>query len=264
MGGKSKPRQSEYAPSATEQTQAAIAQADADYFTKTYDPLLVGLRDKVKNENIEATLKGRAGADTMQALTSTSNMPHSSDIDLAGNLATAATGQMLSARVAASQAKNESKLNVLKTARGQRADTGSALAQASRLRASEDLNRIGQKQAIRRAKRQATFQIGSDMAAQSLQNYQLTGNPLSQHLGYAKDTNVLSPTYGDIQQKIGKGIIGGFKTGTQSIHNSSSLGSMTGGTIPSSSSGDMGRGIGTGTADYFRMRNYPNRLGRNS
>lgn len=246
MGGKSKPRQSEYAPSATEQTQAAIAQADADYFTKTYDPLLVGLRDKVKNENIEATLKGRAGADTMQALTSTSNMPHSSDIDLAGNLATAATGQMLSARVAASQAKNESKLNVLKTARGQRADTGSALAQASRLRASEDLNRIGQKQAIRRAKRQATFQIGSDMAAQALQNYQRTSSPFKQHLGYTRNEA------GDPVQEYGRGLFGGFQTGTQPLRNS--LGSITPNTLLSTTP-RSGSGSGSGLGFFPNIEN---------
>ena len=40
----SKPKQQEYQPSETEKTQAAIAKADADYFARTYDPLLLEMR----------------------------------------------------------------------------------------------------------------------------------------------------------------------------------------------------------------------------
>ena len=206
-----KPKASQYAPSATERTQSRIAKADADYFAKTYDPLLVKMRDKAKSENVAATLRGRAGADTMQALTSTSSMPHSGDIDLAGDLATAATGQMLSANVAARQAKIKDQIGVLGTARGQRADTGSALAQAARLRASEDLTRIGVKQQVRSARRQAAFDAAGAIAGQGLQNYQQTGSPLKQHLGYIKDAQ------GKPVQQYGTGFFGGFKTGTQPL-----------------------------------------------
>jgi len=213
MGGKSKPRASQYAPSDTERTQSRIAKADADYFAKTYDPLLVKMRDQARDENVGATLRGRAGADTMQALTSTSNLGITGDINLAGDLATAATGQMISANVAARQAKIQDQIGVLGTARGQRADTGSALAQASRLRASEDLTRIGVKQRVRLAKRKAVFDIGASIAGQGLKNWQQTSSPFKQHLGYVN-------VDGQPMQQYGKGILGGFQTDTQPIKNS--------------------------------------------
>ena len=71
MGSKTRgPKESDYAPTQTEQTAAAIAKADADYFERTYDPLLVEMRDKAATEDVASTIRGRAGADTMQALTS--------------------------------------------------------------------------------------------------------------------------------------------------------------------------------------------------
>ena len=68
MGGGS-PKQAEYQPGETEKTQAAIAQADQQYFEQTYDPLLVEMRDKSRSDDASRLLRGRAQADTMQTLT---------------------------------------------------------------------------------------------------------------------------------------------------------------------------------------------------
>jgi hypothetical protein len=84
----------------------------------------------------------------------------------AADLATGAVGQMLAANVASKDAKTTQQTGVLGTARGQRADTGDALAQAARMAATTDLNRIQNKQAVRRARRGALMDTVSAAAGQ--------------------------------------------------------------------------------------------------
>ena len=138
----SKPRAAEYRPSETEKQQAAIAQADQDFFEQSYDPLLRQMRDESLKTNTDATLRGRAQADTMQALTAEGpNLGTISRVDTAANRASGAIANMLQANVLAKDVKNQQQVGVLATARGQTADAGSGLAQASKLARSEDLNR---------------------------------------------------------------------------------------------------------------------------
>ena len=150
MGSKPKPQQ--YQPSEVEKTQARIAKADQEFFEQTYDPLLVKMRDDSLKQDTRSTLRGRAQADTMQTLTGQPLAPGvNSAVDNAANMASGAIGQMLSANVAAKNVKDQEKMNVLGIARGQAADAGSALAQASKLEPSERLARAAEKQTIRRA-----------------------------------------------------------------------------------------------------------------
>ena len=150
MGGS--PKAADYQPGETEKIQGAIAKADQDYFESTYDPLLREMRDEARSSNAQQTLRGRAQADTMQTLTGQPLAPGvNSAVDNAANMASGAIGQMLSANVAAKNVKDQEKMNVLGIARGQAADAGSALAQASKLETSERLARAAEKQTIRRA-----------------------------------------------------------------------------------------------------------------
>lgn len=138
----SKPRAAEYRPSETEKQQAAIAQSDQDFFEQSYDPLLRQMRDESLKTDTASTLRGRAQADTMQALTAEGpNLSVVSGVDTAANRASGAVSNMLQANVMAKDVKNQQQLGVLGVARGQAADAGSGLAQASRLARSEDLNR---------------------------------------------------------------------------------------------------------------------------
>ena len=124
----------DYQPGETEKIQASIAKADQDYFESTYAPLLREMRDEARSSNAQRTLRGRAQADTMQALTGQPLAPGvTSAVDSAANMASGAVGQMLSANVTAKNVKDQQGLNVLGIARGQAADAGSALAQASKL-----------------------------------------------------------------------------------------------------------------------------------
>ena len=176
MGSKTRaPKEKDYAPTQTEKTAAAIAKADSDYFKKTYDPLLVEMRDKAASEDVASTLRGRAAADTQQALTADLDLGSVQNIGDGAERALAATGQILAANTAAKGAKMEDQLNVLGIARGQEAGTGDALAQSARIAASTDLNRVRNEQAVRRARRGALMQTGLAAASKGLSNMQTTG-----------------------------------------------------------------------------------------
>ena len=180
----SKPKQQEYQPSETEKTQAAIAKADADYFAKTYDPLLVEMRDKAAKEDISSTLRGRAGADTYQALTGDgASLAVAQDVGTAANLAVGATGQMLDANKVAKDAKTTQQVGVLGTARGQQADAGDALAKASKLARSEGLTKAKAKQDVRLARRAAAFKIASAGGEKMLKNLGETGKMFESKIG---------------------------------------------------------------------------------
>lgn len=136
------PKQADYKPSETEKTQAALARSDQQYFEQTYDPLLRQMRDESLKQDTRKTLRGRAQADTMQATTGGPlNLGVASGVDTAANRALGAVGNILNANVVASDVKANQQLGVLATARGQQADAGSGLAQASKLARAEDLNR---------------------------------------------------------------------------------------------------------------------------
>lgn len=172
----SKPKQQDYQPSETEKTQAAIAAADQRYFQKTYDPLLREMRDKAATEKVAPTLRGRAQADTMQALTGQSNLGLVQGLGQARNLASGAVGQMLSANQAAKGVKTAQQLGVLGTARGQAADAGDALAQASRLARSEGLAKAKAKQDVRLSRNNMMFDLGRAGFRQAMSNKSQTGD----------------------------------------------------------------------------------------
>jgi|TARA_R100001463_G_scaffold50001_2_gene100038 hypothetical protein len=176
MGSKTRaPQESDYVAPQVEKTATAIAKADSDYFTKNYDPLLQQMRDKAASEDVGSTLRGRAAADTQQALTSNFDLGTVQNINAGAERALAATGQMLAANTAAKNVKTEEQLNVLGTARGQEANTGDALAQSARMAASTDLNRVKNEQAVRRARRGALMQIASSAGSKMLANKGTTG-----------------------------------------------------------------------------------------
>tara|TARA_X000001388_G_C2232255_1_gene123680 strand:+ start:484 stop:1011 length:528 start_codon:yes stop_codon:yes gene_type:complete len=137
----SKPKAQDYKPSEVEKVQAAIAKADQDYFQKTYNPLILQMRDQAKSRDTESILRGRAQADSMQALTSDLNINNVRSIDTAANLAGGAISNILDANVQAGKVKTKESTNVLGIARGQQADAGSGLARASKLARSEGLTR---------------------------------------------------------------------------------------------------------------------------
>lgn len=196
----SQPKRKDYGPSATEQIQASIAKADVDYFASTYDPLLVEMRDKAATEDVASTLRGRAQADTMQALTGPqaqgggAGLSIAEDTQHAANLAIGATGQILAANQAAKDVKVTEQVGVLGTVRGQAADAGDALARSARLATSEGLSKAKAKQDVRLARRGAAFKVGIAVGGKMLKNIGETGSFLSAKTGMGEDAGCISWT----------------------------------------------------------------------
>ena len=183
MGSRSKPKKEDYKPSELEKAQAAIASEEQRYFEQTYQPLLQRQRDIAAKEKFAPTLKGRAQADTMQALTGQSDLSLSQGLGQSGNIALGAIGNQLAANTDAANASAESQLNVLGTATGQRMTAGDALANAARLKQSEDLSKAQAKQTVRLARNQALFNIGKNVASMGAANIGSGGTFFSGKVG---------------------------------------------------------------------------------
>ena len=207
MGRKtSAPKAEEYAPGELEKTYAAISKADSDYFAKTYDPLLVEMRDRAAREDIAGTFKGRAGADAMQGMTGNLDIANvRGNISQGADLASGAVANMLAASTQALGAKREEQAGVLAAARGQEAATGTALGRAAKIASSSKIAETQNKQALRRARRQAMFDVASAAGSQMATNYGQTKNPF----GKAGDW-----TYDDATQQMQRTIYNPLRLGS--------------------------------------------------
>ena len=155
-----KPKQQDYKPSEAEKTQAAVSKAEKDYFDQKYGPLLREMRDLADKEDFSATAKGRAQADTMQALTSRPSIQAARSVDSAANLASAAGSQQAQADFQALQAKRQRQVGVLGTARGQAADATTGLSRAAQIQSTKDLEFAK----ARQQERDARFAAGLKLA----------------------------------------------------------------------------------------------------
>jgi len=173
MGGGTKKQ--DYEASEGEKASASVAKAEYDYFKEKYDPLLQSMRDQSKSEDASNTLRGRANADTMQALTSQPSYQSTQNVTKTGDTAQALQGQLGIADKSAKQIQNTMQSNVLGTARGQAADAQTGMAQASRLGTSQALSRAKAKQTVAMAKHSAAAQIGGALMAQGIDNMSTKG-----------------------------------------------------------------------------------------
>lgn len=155
----STPKKQEYQASAAEKASASVAMAEYKNFKKKYDPLLQQMRDKSMNEDPSTTLRGRANADTMQALTSSTNYQQTQENNIPSEMGRALGGQLQVANVSGLDIQNKMRTNVLGTARGQAADAQSGMAQASRLGTSQALARASAAQTKRSARSKALGQV---------------------------------------------------------------------------------------------------------
>lgn len=171
----SKPKKQDYKPSEGEKASASVAMAEYTYFKEKYDPLLQKMRDESLNNRVEKTLRGRANADTMQALTSGPMAKFALDGQGADDLAKAYQGQLGQVDAKAEKIRNQSQMNVLGTARGQASDAQSGMAQAANLQTSQALNRAKNKQAVANAKMTAVGQVAGAALMKGMQNTGTTG-----------------------------------------------------------------------------------------
>jgi len=166
----SKPKKSKYKPTKAEQASASVALAEYTYFKEKYGPLLREMRDQSLTEDTTSTLRGRANADTMQALSSTPQYQNTQQLGRAGDMAQAYQGQLGIANQAGKDIQNKMQTNVLGTARGQAADAQTGMAQASRLATSEALTRAKANQDVRQAKINAAVDVASAVVEEGEKN----------------------------------------------------------------------------------------------
>jgi hypothetical protein len=151
----SKPKKQDYQASEAEKTSASVAMAERNYFKQKYDPLLRNMRDQSRSDDNRQNLRGRANADTMQALTKDTSFANTQRTGNAGLASNALLGQLGFAEKSAGEIKNTMQTGVLGTARGQAADAQTGMAQASRLATSDALNRAKNNNLVRGAKMKA-------------------------------------------------------------------------------------------------------------
>lgn len=175
----SKPKQKDYEASDAEKASASVAMAEYQYFKQRYDPLLQQMRDKSMNEDVASGLRGRANADTMQALTSQPNYQQTQSTSATGDMAQAYQGQLGVANTNAKNIQNTMRTNVLGTARGQAADAQSGMAQASRLQTSQALQRAQANQQVAQAKFNAAGQIAGAALMQGAENMNTKGEKMA-------------------------------------------------------------------------------------
>ena len=173
------PKKQDYEASESERASASVAMAEYQYFKQRYDPLLQQMRDQSMTEDIGSNLRGRANADTMQALTSQPTYGATQSTTATGDLAQAYQGQLGVANQSAKQVQNTMRTNVLGTARGQAADAQTGMAQASRLATSEALSRAKAKQTVAMSKQQAAGQIAGALLMQGAQNMGTKGEKMA-------------------------------------------------------------------------------------
>jgi hypothetical protein len=163
------PKKQDYKASDMEKTSAAVAVAEKNYFDQNYGPLLEQMRDQSLTTDTQSTLRGRANADTMQALSGPSYQMANSTT-AGGDLAQAYQGQLGVANTSAKDIQNKMQTNVLGVARGQAADAQTGMAEASRLATSEALTRAKAKQDTKAAKMDALGQIAGAFIMQGADN----------------------------------------------------------------------------------------------
>lgn len=185
----SKPKKSEYQPSAAEKASAAVALAENKYFKEKYDPLLQKMRDASKTDDSADVLRGRANADTMQTLAGRASYDRAASGASGGLDAQAYQAQLAQADKAGLQIKNNMQLGVLGTARGQAADAQTGMGAAANMGASRVLTKAAAKQQERAAKAAAAGNIatslilqgGKNMGSQGQkQKVDASGNPMTE------------------------------------------------------------------------------------
>lgn len=207
----SSPKQADYQPSAAEKASASVALAEYRNFKKKYDPLLQQMRDQSKTNDVTNTLRGRANADTMQALTKNTSYQNTQANDISSDMSKAYQGQLGVANRSGKDIQNKMQTSVLGTARGQAADAQTGMAQASRLGTSQALARAKAKQEVRLAKDKALGQVASAAMVYGAEKelFGKKGTPGSSITGPDRKITTTPGTPDSFGYKLASGIFGG-------------------------------------------------------
>lgn len=168
-------KKSDYAESASERAQAEVAKSEYARFKEKFAPLLVKRATESQTDALKTTLRGRANADTMQALSKPSIAVAESS-NAAGSMADAVQGQLATANASAREYQNKVGANVLAKAQQQAGTSIEGLSQAARLSTSAALAKAQARQEVAQAKINALAQVGSQFVSTGAENYSQTGD----------------------------------------------------------------------------------------
>ena len=167
----SKPKRQDYKPSETEKTQAAIAAEEQRYFEQTYQPLFIKQMQRAAERKLAPTFRGRAQADTMQALTGSGpQLGVVSGVSDAADRAMGAVSNIARSTTQAAKASQSDQMNSLSQSLGLGSAASSGLASASRQAASRGLAEAQAKQQVRMARNNAMFQAATAGLSMGLSN----------------------------------------------------------------------------------------------
>ena len=167
----SKPKAQDYKPSETEKTQAAIAAEEQRYFEQPYQPLFIKQMQRAAERKLAPTFRGRAQADTMQALTGSGpQLGVVSGVSDAADRAMGAVSNIARSTTQAAKASQSDQMNSLSQSLGLGSAASSGLASASRQAASRGLAEARAKQQVRMAKNDAMFSAAKAGLSMGLSN----------------------------------------------------------------------------------------------
>ena len=191
MGSKPKPQ--DYKPSETEKTQAAIAAEEQRYFEQTYQPLFIKQMQRAAERKLAPTFRGRAQADTMQALTGSGpQLGVVSGVSDAADRAMGAGSNIAASTAQAAKASQSDQMNSLSQSLGLGSAASSGLASASRQAASRGLAQAQAKQQVRMAKNDALFSAAKAGLSMGMSNIASGGSFFKgKQIGVDNKTNKL-------------------------------------------------------------------------
>ena len=191
MGSKPKPQ--DYKPSETEKTQAAIAAEEQRYFEQTYQPLFIKQMQRAAERKLAPTFRGRAQADTMQALTGSGpQLGVVSGVSEAADRAMGAVSNIAASTTQAAKASQSDQMNSLSQSLGLGSAASSGLASASRQAASRGLAQAQAKQQVRMAKNDALFSAAKAGLSMGMSNIASGGSFFKgKQIGVDNKTNKL-------------------------------------------------------------------------
>ena len=189
----SKPKAQDYKPSETEKTQAAIAAEEQRYFEQTYQPLFIKQMQRAAERKLAPTFRGRAQADTMQALTGSGpQLGVVSGVSDAADRAMGAVSNIAASTTQAAKASQSDQMNSLSQSLGLGSAASSGLASASRQAASRGLAEAQAKQQVRMAKNDALFSAAKAGLSMGMSNIASGGSFFKgKQIGVDNKTNKL-------------------------------------------------------------------------
>lgn len=189
----SKPKRQDYKPSETEKTQAAIAAEEQRYFEQTYQPLFIKQMQRAAERKLAPTFRGRAQADTMQALTGSGpQLGVVSGVSDAADRAMGAVSNIAASTTQAAKASQSDQMNSLSQSLGLGSAASSGLASASRQAASRGLAEAQAKQQVRMAKNDALFSAAKAGLSMGMSNIASGGSFFKgKQIGVDNKTNKL-------------------------------------------------------------------------